>query len=63
MRYKITSQRALKDTFWKFHPQFKKRHVTTETVVAWCDWCDHMVRGGVVSQDLVNRARLTRRRA
>lgn len=69
----ITTQRELRDEFWRQHPRFKRRMVKvgpdryrqatqndypTDVRVAWCDWVDHMNKSNQISDALAERATL-----
>lgn len=67
---KITNQRALRAEFWRQNPHLSRRRITnysgngkmypTDVRVTWCDWLDAMNRAGIVSDELADRATLSR---
>lgn len=68
MKYRITTQRALRREFWQTFPALSRRRITnysgngkmhmTDTRCAWVDWIDALSKGGDISQELAQRATL-----
>ena len=68
MPYPITTQRALRQTFWQLRPDLSRRRIrnyrgdglmhTTDTRCAWCGFVDAMARDNQISMDLAQRATL-----
>ena len=68
MTYQITTQRELRNAFWRDHPGAVRRKIknysgngkmhVTDTRCAWCDYIDALSKDGVISQELASRATL-----
>lgn len=68
MSYTITTQKALRASFWRDNPQCSRRTIPdysgigrmycTDTRVAWCDYVDSLQRSGLISETLAYRATL-----
>ena len=58
----ITTQAELRREFWRQHPDLDRKKVKgdykTDTRVAFCDFIEHMVRSGEISEALAQRATL-----
>ena len=58
----ITTQAELRREFWRQHPNLDSKKVKgdykTDTRVAFCDFVEHMVRSGQISEALAQRATL-----
>ena len=58
----ITTQAELRCEFWRQHPNLDRKKVKgdykTDTRVAFCDFIEHMVRSGQISDALAQRATL-----
>lgn len=60
----IKTLTALRAAFWEAHPQFKRKGRTRQNDypinvrMAWCDYVEHMVRNGDISENLAQRATL-----
>ena len=58
----ITTQAELRREFWRQHPNLDRKKVKgdykTDTRVAFCDFIEHMVRSGQISEALAERATL-----
>jgi len=64
MSYSITTQKALRASFWQSQPiglkQGNKRQndYPADVRMAWCDFVEWMNRSGHISDSLANRATL-----
>ena len=64
MSYQITTQKELRQTFWRDHPYLTRvpgktqNQYPADTRVAWVEYVDAMAREGVISDALANRATL-----
>jgi hypothetical protein len=72
MPYAFTTQRELRRHFWDQHQDdrnvtrklridpYASRHdrYSTDTRIAFCKWIDGLVRDGIISQQLAQRATL-----
>lgn len=58
----ITSQKALRESFWEAHPTLDRRIVNgdylTDTRVSFVDYVDALSRDGVISEKLAQKATL-----
>ena len=60
----ITTQIALRKSFWEDHPQYKRipgktqNDYPADTRMAWCDYVEYMARIGEISDALAGRATL-----
>lgn len=60
----ITTQKALRDSFWANSPEFKRKEgqkqngYPTDVRVAWVDYVEMMHRDGQISEALAQRATL-----
>ena len=68
MKYAITTQKELRERFWREHPHLHRKKIknysgngtmhVTDTRCAWCDWIDMLSKSGEISQELAQRATL-----
>lgn len=60
----ITTQKALRNEFWRTHPQFKRvpgwtqNNYPADIRMTWCEWIDDMYQSDQISKGLVERATL-----
>ncbi len=62
-KFPITTQKEIRSKFWQLHPTLsnKKRKTgdyPTDTRCAFCDFIDHLQRGGQISSALAARVTL-----
>ena len=65
-----TSQAQLRAAFWEAHPDLPRRRIRsysgkglmfpTDTRTAWVDWIDGLQRNREISDELANRATISR---
>jgi hypothetical protein len=62
--YRITTQKALREAFWRDYPRLPRVPGRTQNDypadirIAWCGFVDNMARSGTISEALAQRATL-----